>query len=239
MYSRVPNNHLLPRLFNFWKIFHPPPPNLLRPHPTPHFSPTHNFWSLIRFYWNHCIAITCVFKLGGVYMSISRRVKLNATASNYRRGFHFCLWERSCISKWPLMLAWKMTVSSQDLLEIAVIFYNLYLIVWLLSLLPCLWGILLGRKSLSVNDQLSFHNLYDMFGLQTCQTNCLLQANTPALHLRVGSKHHGKYGSHVLCLVCCSHFFKFLFKNLCVCFKAVWFALIFIDHDVAKTHYPI
>ena len=130
-------------------------------------------------------------------MSISRRVKLNATASNYRREFHFCLWERSCISKWPLMLAGKMTVNSQDLLEIAVIFYNLHLIVSLLSLLPCLWGILLGRKSLSVNDQLSFHNLYDMFGLQTCQTNCLLQANTPALHLRVGSKHHGKYGSHV------------------------------------------
>ena len=24
---------------------------------------------------NHCIAITCVFKLGGVYMSISRPVK--------------------------------------------------------------------------------------------------------------------------------------------------------------------
>ena len=68
---------------------------------------------------------------------------------NYRKEFHFCLWERSCISKWPLMLAGKMTVNSQDLLEIAVIFYNLYLIVWLLSLLPCLWGILLGRKSLS------------------------------------------------------------------------------------------
>ena len=56
-----------------------------------------NFGSLIRFYWNHCIAITCVFKLGGVYMSISRRVKWNATtsilnimASNYRSEFHFC-----------------------------------------------------------------------------------------------------------------------------------------------------
>ena len=59
-----------------------------------------NFGSLIRFYWNHCIAITCVFKLGGVYMSISRRVKWNSTASilnimswNYRSEFCFCLGE--------------------------------------------------------------------------------------------------------------------------------------------------
>ena len=57
-----------------------------------------NFRSLIRFYWNHCITITCVFKLGGVYMSISHQVKWNATASilnimasNYRSEFHFCL----------------------------------------------------------------------------------------------------------------------------------------------------
>ena len=36
-----------------------------------------------------------------------------------------------------------------------------------------------------------------MLGLQTYQTNCLLQTNTPALHFRVGSRHHGKHGSHV------------------------------------------
>ena len=61
-----------------------------------------NFGSLIRFYWNYYIAVTCIFKLGGVYMSISRRVKWNATtsvlnimASNYRSEFHFCLRNRS------------------------------------------------------------------------------------------------------------------------------------------------
>ena len=61
-----------------------------------------NFRSLIRFYWNHCITIKCVFKLGGVYMSISCRVKWNATtsilnimASNYRSEFHFCLRDQS------------------------------------------------------------------------------------------------------------------------------------------------
>ena len=169
MYSRVPNNHPFPD-YLILKNFSPHPPEFIPtpPHPPLPPPPTHNLWSLIRFYWNHCIAITCVFKLGSVYMSISRLVTLNATASNYRRGFHFCLWKRSCISKWPLMLAGKMTVNSKDFLETAVIFYNLYLIVSLLSLLPCLWGILLGRKSLSVNDQLSFHNLYDMLGLQTC-----------------------------------------------------------------------
>ena len=60
-----------------------------------------NFGSIIRFYWNHCIAITCVFKLGGVSMSILRRVKWNATtsilsimASNYQSEFHFCLRDR-------------------------------------------------------------------------------------------------------------------------------------------------
>ena len=57
-----------------------------------------NFGSLIRFYWSHCIAVTCVFKLGGVYMTISRRMKWNATtsvlnimASAYRSEFQFCL----------------------------------------------------------------------------------------------------------------------------------------------------
>ena len=70
-----------------------------------------------------------------------------------------------------------------------VIFYNVYFIVSLLSLLPCLWDILLGEKSLSGNDQLSFHNPYNIFGLQ---------AKTPDLHFRVGSKHHNKHGSHVL-----------------------------------------
>ena len=30
-----------------------------------------NFGSLIRLYWTHCIAITCVFKLAGVHMRIS------------------------------------------------------------------------------------------------------------------------------------------------------------------------
>ena len=61
-----------------------------------------NYGSLIRFYWNHCIAIMCVFKLDGGYMSISRRVKWNATssicnimASNYRSEFHFYLRDRS------------------------------------------------------------------------------------------------------------------------------------------------
>ena len=60
-----------------------------------------NFGSLIIFYWNHCIAISCVFKLGGVYMSISHRVKWNATTSilnimtsNCRSEFHFCLRDR-------------------------------------------------------------------------------------------------------------------------------------------------
>ena len=61
-----------------------------------------NFRSLIRFNWNHCIAITCIFKLGGVCMSISRLMKWNVTtstlniiASNYRSEFHFCLRGRS------------------------------------------------------------------------------------------------------------------------------------------------
>ena len=61
-----------------------------------------NFGSLIRFYWNHCIVITCVFKLDGVYVSISLRVKWNATTSilnimdsNYQSDFHFCHRDRS------------------------------------------------------------------------------------------------------------------------------------------------
>ena len=61
-----------------------------------------NFGSLIRFCWNHCIAITCAFKIGGVYMSISRPVKwnamtsiLNIMASNYQSEFQFCLRDQS------------------------------------------------------------------------------------------------------------------------------------------------
>ena len=54
------------------------------------------------------------------------------------------------------------------------------------------WEISLGKL-----PTVFFHNPYDMFGLQTYQTNCLLQTNTPALHFRVGSRHHGKHGSHV------------------------------------------
>ena len=70
-----------------------------------------NFGPLIRFYWNHCIAVTCAFKLGGVYMSISRRVKCNATTSilnimapNYRSEFYFCLrdWSEDFFTTTPL-----------------------------------------------------------------------------------------------------------------------------------------
>ena len=61
-----------------------------------------NFGSLIRFYWSHFIAITCVFKIGGIYMSISRRMKWNATTSvlnimtsNYLSELHFCIKDQS------------------------------------------------------------------------------------------------------------------------------------------------
>ena len=72
------------------------------------------------------------------------------------------------------------------------------MIVLLLTSLPCLWGILLCEISLSVNNQLSFHNPYDMFRLQTCQTNCVLQTKAAAIHFRVGSKLHDEHGRHAL-----------------------------------------
>ena len=61
-----------------------------------------NSGSLIKFYWRHFIAITYVFKIGGIYMSISCRMKWNATTSilnimtsNYLSEFHFCLRDQS------------------------------------------------------------------------------------------------------------------------------------------------
>ena len=36
---------------------------------------------------------------------------------------------------------------------------------------------------------MDFKNPYDMFGWQTCQTNCLFQTNTAVLHFCVSFKH--------------------------------------------------
>ena len=53
-----------------------------------------------------------------------------------------------------------------------------------------------------------------MLGLQTCQTNCLLQINTPATHFRVSSRHHGSHVPQQRKLMSCLlqsffHFFSF------------------------------